>query len=37
MIYKNNNLYIEKINTLSLSKRVGTPFYCYSDDKLKNI
>ena len=36
MIYKNNNLYIEKINTLSLSKRVGTPFYCYSYDKLKN-
>ena len=36
MIYKNNNLYIEKINTLSLSKKFGTPFYCYSYDKLKN-
>ncbi len=36
MYYKNNNLYIEKINSQSLSKKIKTPFYCYSYDKLKN-
>ena len=36
MQYKKNNLYIEKINSISLSKKVGTPFYCYSYKKIEN-
>ena len=36
MYYRNNNLYIEKVNARSISKQIGTPFYCYSFDKLKN-
>ncbi len=36
MYYRNNNLYIEKVNAKSISKQIGTPFYCYSFDKLKN-
>ncbi len=36
MFYRNNNLYIEKINAQSISKQIETPFYCYSYDKLKN-
>ena len=36
MEYRNNNLYIEKINVNFLSKKIETPFYCYSFSKLKN-
>ncbi len=35
MQYKNKNLYIENINAHSLAKKIDTPFYCYSFDKLK--
>ncbi len=36
MYYKKNNLYIEKVNSLSLAKKINTPFYCYSFERLKN-
>ena len=36
MYYKKNNLYIEKMSAQYISKKVETPFYCYSFDKLKN-
>ena len=36
MYYKGNNLFIEKINAQSLAKKIVTPFYCYSYDKLKD-
>ncbi len=36
MYYKNNNLFIEKISAFSISKKIGTPFYCYSFERLKN-
>tara|TARA_B100000925_G_C21983236_1_gene463280 strand:- start:518 stop:1732 length:1215 start_codon:yes stop_codon:yes gene_type:complete len=36
MEYRNNNLYVEKVNTNFLSKKIKTPFYCYSLSKLKN-
>ena len=33
---RGNNLCVEKIPTLKLTKKYGTPFYCYSLEKLKN-
>ncbi len=36
MYYKKNNLYIEKVSTFSLAKKINTPFYCYSFKRLKN-
>ena len=36
MYYKQNNLFVEKVSARSISKRINTPFYCYSVDKLKN-
>ena len=36
MHYKGNNLFIEKINAQSLAKKIVTPFYCYSYEKLKD-
>ena len=36
MYYKQNNLFVEKVNARSISNRINTPFYCYSVDKLKN-
>tara|TARA_B100000900_G_scaffold413477_1_gene437564 strand:+ start:407 stop:1621 length:1215 start_codon:yes stop_codon:yes gene_type:complete len=35
MYYKKNNLFIEKIRTQSITKKVSTPFYCYSYNQLK--
>ncbi len=35
MYYKQNNLFIENIKAQSIAKKVSTPFYCYSLDKLK--
>ncbi len=36
MLYKKNNLYIEKVSSISLSKKVKTPFYCYSYKKIED-
>ena len=36
MKYINNHFFIEKIDTQILSKKFGTPTYCYSFMKLKN-
>ena len=36
MEYKNNKFYIEKVDIQSLSKKIVTPFYCYSLKKLKD-
>ena len=36
MEYKNNKFYIEKVDIQSLSKKIDTPFYCYSLKKLKD-
>ena len=36
MYYKKNNLFVEKINFKSISKKIETPFYCYSLSKLKD-
>ena len=35
MRYNKNRLFIEKVNTQSIAKKVDTPFYCYSFNKLK--
>ena len=36
MLYKKNNLYIERVSSISLSKKVRTPFYCYSYKKIED-
>ncbi len=36
MEYRNKNLFIEKISAFYLSKKIQTPFYCYSREKLKD-
>ena len=35
MKYINKNLFIEKVKVLSLAKKYGTPFYCYSYNQLR--
>ena len=35
MIYKKNRFYIEGISSEKISKKFGTPAYCYSYKKLK--
>ena len=32
--YQNGELYAEGVGVAALARRVGTPFYCYSTDKL---
>ena len=34
--YKNKNLHCENINLIELSKKVGSPFYCYSSKILES-
>ena len=34
--FRRNNLYVENISALSLTKKYKTPFYCYSLSQLKN-
>ena len=36
MKYINKNLLIEKVEVKNLAKKFGTPFYCYSYEKLKS-
>ena len=36
MKYINKKLTVEKVNFQKIAKKFGTPFYCYSYDKLKN-
>jgi len=36
MKYKNKEIVIEKVRVLNITKRYGTPTYCYSYNKLKN-
>ena len=36
MHYKKNNLYIENIAVEKIAKKIGTPTYCYSLNKLKS-
>ena len=35
MRYNKNRLFIEKVNAQSIAKKIDTPFYCYSFNKLK--
>ena len=35
MKYNKNRLFIEKVNAQSIAKKIDTPFYCYSFNKLK--
>ena len=35
MRYNKHRLFIEKVNAQSIAKKIDTPFYCYSFNKLK--
>ncbi|MFN7038964.1 MAG: diaminopimelate decarboxylase [Alphaproteobacteria bacterium] len=34
--YIKDNLYVEKISLEKIAKEIGTPFYCYSENAIKN-